>query len=43
MLKNIGKSMLTLAILAVCAVAGPASAETLINGAGATFPYPLYS
>ena len=31
------------ALLAVCAIAGAASAETLINGAGATFPYPIYS
>jgi phosphate transport system substrate-binding protein len=31
-----------LALVAVTA-AGPASAEILINGAGATFPYPLYS
>jgi phosphate transport system substrate-binding protein len=43
MLKNVRTSILALAILAVCALAGPASAETLINGAGATFPYPLYS
>jgi phosphate transport system substrate-binding protein len=31
------------ALLAVCAIAGAASAETLIIGAGATFPYPIYS
>lgn len=31
------------AMLAVCSMAGVASAETLINGAGATFPYPIYS
>src|SRR6202158_5611675 len=43
MFNNCRNIILTLAILAVCAVAGPASAETLINGAGATFPYPLYS
>ena len=43
MLNTIRKSILTLAILAVTAIAGQASAETLINGAGATFPYPLYS
>jgi phosphate transport system substrate-binding protein len=43
MLKTIRKSILTLAILALTAIAGQASAETLINGAGATFPYPLYS
>ncbi|WP_243373283.1 phosphate ABC transporter substrate-binding protein PstS [Geotalea sp. SG265] len=29
--------------LALTVTAGAASAETLINGAGATFPYPLYS
>ena len=40
---TIHKAILTLAILATCTVAGTASAETLINGAGATFPYPLYS
>ncbi len=34
----------TLAVLvAFCAMAGAANAETLINGAGATFPYPIYS
>jgi len=43
MLNTIRKSILTLAILALTAIAGQASAETLINGAGATFPYPLYS
>ena len=30
-------------LLAVVTMAGPASAQTLINGAGATFPYPIYS
>jgi phosphate transport system substrate-binding protein len=43
MFNNIGKSIIALAILATYVAAGPASAETLINGAGATFPYPLYS
>src|SRR6266571_2130064 len=43
MFNNCRNIILTLAILAICAAAGPASAETLINGAGATFPYPLYS
>lgn len=43
MLNTIRKSILTLAILAVTTMTGQASAETLINGAGATFPYPLYS
>ena len=43
MLKKISKSLLALAIVAAAAVAGQAHAETLINGAGATFPYPLYS
>jgi phosphate transport system substrate-binding protein len=32
-----------LALLATAALAAPAAAQTLINGAGATFPYPLYS
>lgn len=43
MFTTIRKSILTLAILALTAAAGQASAETLMNGAGATFPYPLYS
>jgi phosphate transport system substrate-binding protein len=32
-----------LSLLAVSAFAQPAAAQTLINGAGATFPYPIYS
>jgi phosphate transport system substrate-binding protein len=36
-------TIITLAFAALAAMAGQASAETLINGAGATFPYPLYS
>src|ERR1035437_5729903 len=43
MFSTIRKSFLTLALLATVCVAGHAAAETLINGAGATFPYPLYS
>jgi phosphate transport system substrate-binding protein len=43
MFKTIKRSFLTLAILAITAIAGQASAATLINGAGATFPYPIYS
>lgn len=43
MFNKIRKALLVLAALAVTAMAGQASAETLINGAGATFPYPLYS
>ena len=43
MFSTIRKSILALAILAVVTAASQASAETLINGAGATFPYPLYS
>ncbi len=43
MFKTIQRSALALALLAVTAITGQASAETLINGAGATFPYPLYS
>ncbi|GLI40024.1 phosphate ABC transporter substrate-binding protein PstS [Geobacter hydrogenophilus] len=43
MLKALRKSLAILATLAVTAAAGQASAATLINGAGATFPYPLYS
>ncbi|ACH38726.1 phosphate ABC transporter, periplasmic phosphate-binding protein [Citrifermentans bemidjiense Bem] len=44
MIQQIKKAFLALALVAtVGAAAGQASAETLINGAGATFPYPLYS
>lgn len=42
MLHGIRKAIVALALVSV-GVAGQASAETLINGAGATFPYPLYS
>jgi phosphate transport system substrate-binding protein len=43
MLQNIRKALVALALVSVSVAAGQASAETLINGAGATFPYPLYS
>jgi phosphate transport system substrate-binding protein len=43
MFNKIRKSFLLLTLLAATVTAGVASAETLINGAGATFPYPLYS
>lgn len=43
MLKNVRTRLLALAIMAATAMAGQASAETLVNGAGATFPYPIYS
>ena len=43
MIKTIRTRVLALAALAAFAAAGSAQAETLINGAGATFPYPLYS
>lgn len=43
MFATIRKTLIILALLATVAVAGQASAETLMNGAGATFPYPLYS
>src|SRR5215471_6309278 len=43
MFTKIRKSILLLALAAVAATAFQAHAETLINGAGATFPYPLYS
>jgi phosphate transport system substrate-binding protein len=36
-------SIMMLTLLTATVTAGVASAETLINGAGATFPYPLYS
>lgn len=42
MLSTIRKSILALALAVTC-TAGTAGAETLINGAGATFPYPIYS
>jgi len=43
MFRKTCSTLLVLAALAMTALAGQASAETLINGAGATFPYPLYS
>jgi len=43
MLKSLHKKFLALALLASVATVGTASAATLINGAGASFPYPLYS
>lgn len=43
MFSTIRKSIMSLAILAAVTTAGQASAEMLINGAGATFPYPIYS
>lgn len=41
MIRMLRKSLIVLATLA--AISNQAHAETLINGAGATFPYPLYS
>jgi len=43
MFSTVRKSVLTFVLLATVCVAGQAAAEILINGAGATFPYPLYS
>ena len=43
MIRTIKKAFFTLALVAAVGGAGQANAETLINGAGATFPYPLYS
>jgi len=43
MLHRIRKTVMALALVSLGISAGQASAETLINGAGATFPYPLYS
>jgi phosphate transport system substrate-binding protein len=43
MFTRIRTSILALAMVMAIAGAGQASAESLINGAGATFPYPLYS
>jgi phosphate transport system substrate-binding protein len=43
MIHRIRKTILALALVSLGLAAGKANAETLINGAGATFPYPLYS
>lgn len=43
MFKSMKSSISALALIAVVVAAGSASAEILVNGAGATFPYPLYS
>lgn len=43
MFSTIRKSLLSLVLLVSVTTAGQASAEMLINGAGATFPYPIYS
>ena len=37
------KKQLTLVVVAACAAVSAAAAATRINGAGATFPYPIYS
>src|SRR5512138_226281 len=37
------KKIIAIAAASLLSLASLASAETLINGAGATFPYPLYS
>ncbi|TSK06047.1 MAG: phosphate ABC transporter substrate-binding protein PstS [Geobacter sp.] len=43
MIQTIKKAFFALALVAAVGGAGQANAATLINGAGATFPYPLYS
>jgi phosphate transport system substrate-binding protein len=43
MLQSIRKIALALVLATAGLATGQAHAETLINGAGATFPYPLYS
>src|SRR5664279_5267798 len=43
MISKIRKSILAFVLAMTVTAAGAANAETLINGAGATFPYPLYS
>jgi phosphate transport system substrate-binding protein len=43
MFQKIRKSLLGFVLAMTVTAAGSASADTLINGAGATFPYPLYS
>lgn len=43
MFQSLRRVAVALALVSLTVAAGTASAETLINGAGATFPYPLYS
>ncbi len=43
MISKIRKNILAFVLAMTVTAAGAASADTLINGAGATFPYPLYS
>jgi phosphate transport system substrate-binding protein len=43
MFRKIRAAIFALAAIAMVAAAGQADAATLINGAGATFPYPIYS
>jgi phosphate transport system substrate-binding protein len=43
MFRKIRAAIFTLAAIAIVAAAGQANSEMLINGAGATFPYPIYS
>ncbi len=43
MFVKIRKGIFAIALAALAAAGGTAHAETLINGAGATFPYPIYS
>jgi phosphate transport system substrate-binding protein len=43
MFSKIRAAIFALAAIAMVAAAGQADAATLINGAGATFPYPIYS
>ena len=43
MFKGLKRAFMALALVATVGAAGQASAGILINGAGATFPYPLYS
>src|SRR6516225_4794685 len=43
MFRTMRRCLTALTLATTVVAAGQASAETLINGAGATFPYPLYS
>lgn len=43
MFKSISRMFLGVSLVSALVAGGSAQAETLINGAGATFPYPLYS
>jgi len=43
MFSSMRTSIITLTLICLCTIAGEAFAGTVLQGAGATFPYPLYS